>query len=190
MTLGGICNFGWKARDFALPGVDGKTYKLADLRGRNGTLVIFMCNHCPFVKTVISRIVEEAGALKAIGVNVIAISSNDTTDFPEDSFDQMKIFAKEHGFTFPYLFDETQVVARAYDAQCTPDFFGFNAKDELQYRGRLDVSRRELLPNVRRDLFEAMRQIAETGEGPSEQIPSMGCSIKWKEDEKEAESVG
>jgi peroxiredoxin len=180
MTLSGICNFGWKARDFALKGVDGKTYTLADVRGKNGTLVVFICNHCPFVGTVISRIVEEAKALKAIGIGTVAISSNDTTEFPEDSFDNMKTFAREQGFTFPYVYDETQEVARAYDAQCTPDFFGFNVKDELQYRGRLDASRRELIPNARRDLFEAMKQIAETGQGPTEQIASMGCSIKWK----------
>lgn len=176
-----ICNFGWKARDFALKGVDGKTWRLADVRGKNGTLVIFLCNHCPYVKAAIGRIVEEAKALAKIGVGTIGIMSNDPADHPEDSFDHMREFARAHGFTFPYVIDETQDVARAYDAQCTPDFFGFNAKDELQYRGRLDASRRELIPNARRDLHEAMKEIAETGRGPREQIPSMGCSIKWRE---------
>jgi peroxiredoxin len=181
MTLSSICDFGWKARDFALKGVDGKTYSLADVRGNNGTLVVFLCNHCPFVKAVISRIVEEAKALAKIGVGTVAIMSNDPADYPEDSFDNMQTFARAHGFPFPYVLDETQEVARAYNAQCTPDFFGFNAKDELQYRGRLDASRRELIPGARRDLFEAMKQIADTGRGPQEQIPSMGCSIKWRE---------
>jgi peroxiredoxin len=176
-----ICSFGWKARDFALKGVDGKTWRLADVRGKNGTLVIFLCNHCPYVKAVISRIVEEAKALQKIGVGVIGIMPNDPADHPEDSFDNMRKFAQAHGFTFPYVVDETQETARAYDAQCTPDFFGFNAKDELQYRGRLDASRRELVPNARRELYEAMQQIAEAGHGPREQIPSMGCSIKWRE---------
>jgi peroxiredoxin len=189
MTYSNICNFGWKARDFALKGVDGKIWRLADMRGKNGTLVIFLCNHCPFVKAVISRIVEEAKALREIGVGTIAIMSNDPADYPDDSFDHMQAFARAHNFAFPYVIDETQAVARAYDAQCTPDFFGFNAKDELQYRGRLDASRRELLPNVRRDLFEAMKQIAETGQGPAEQIASMGCSIKWRDSETESASA-
>jgi hypothetical protein len=135
------------------------------------------------VKAVISRIVEEAKALDDIGIGVIGINANDAAAYAEDSFDNMKKFAQTHSLTFPYVIDETQAVAHAYDAQCTPDFFGFNAKDELQYRGRLDASRRELIPGARRELFEAMKQIAETGRGPAEQIPSMGCSIKWKESE-------
>jgi peroxiredoxin len=174
-----ICNFGWKAQEFSLKGVDGETYTFAGARGKNGTLVIFLSNTCPYVRAVISRIVEEAKALQQIGVGVIGIMSN--YGDPRDSFDNMKEFARANGFTFPYAVDETQDVARAYDAQCTPDFFGFNAQDELQYRGRLDASRRELIPNARRDLFEAMKEIAETGKGPQEQIPSMGCGIKWKE---------
>lgn len=174
-----ICNFGWKAQDFALQGVDGKTYKFADVRGENGTLVIFLCNTCPYVRAVIGRIAEEAKALQKIGVGVIGIMSN--VGDPRDSPDNMREFSRQNGFTFPYVEDPTQAVARAYDAQCTPDFFGFNAKDELQYRGRLDASRRELIPDARRDLFEAMKQIVETGRGPAEQIPSMGCGIKWKE---------
>jgi peroxiredoxin len=181
MTFSSICDFGWKARDFSLKGVDGKTYKLADVRGKNGTLVVFIFNHCPYVQAVISRIIEESGALAKIGVGTIAISANDPKDFPEDSFDNMQAFARAHGFPFPYVLDETQDVARAYNAQCTPDFFGFNAKDELQYRGRLDASRRELIPGARRDLYEAMKQIVDTGRGPAEKIPSMGCSIKWRE---------
>ncbi len=176
-----ICNFGWKARDFALKGVDGKIYTLADVRGPKGTLVMFICNHCPYVKATISRIVEEAKALAKLGIGAIAIMPNDVETYPEDSFENMKLFAKQHGLPFPYVIDETQEVARAYDAQCTPDFFGFNARDELQYRGRLDESRKQLVPNARRELYEAMKQVAETGRGPAEQIPSMGCSIKWRD---------
>jgi len=174
-----ICKFGWKAQDFALKGIDGKTYRLADVRGKNGTLVIFLSNTCPYVRAVISRIVEEAKALQAIGVGVIGVMSN--VGDPRDSLEAMQDFARQNGFTFPYVEDPTQQVARGYDAQCTPDFFGFNAKDELQYRGRLDASRRELIPDARRDLFLAMKEITETGQGPGEQIPSMGCGIKWKE---------
>lgn len=177
----GICDFGRKAPDFALKGVDGKTYGLADIRGPKGTLVTFICNHCPYVKAVIGRLVDEAKALRTIGIGMIAIMPNDTTSYAEDSFDNMKSFATRHGFAFPYVIDETQAVARAYGAQCTPDFFGFNAQDELQYRGRLDASRTSLIPNARRELFEAMKQVAETGRGPQEQIASMGCSIKWKD---------
>jgi peroxiredoxin len=176
-----ICKFGWKAPGFRLPSTDGKTYALVDVQGAKGTLVMFICNHCPYVQAVIGRLIEEAKALKAIGINTIAISSNDAKAFPEDSFDNMKLFARKHGFTFPYVFDETQQVARGYGALCTPDFFGFNAKDELQYRGRLDASRRELIAGARRDLYEAMKQIAETGRGPAEQFSSAGCSIKWRE---------
>ena len=176
-----ICNFGWKARDFALKGVDGKTYSLADVRGPKGALVVFICNHCPYVKASIGRIVAEAKALREIGIGMIAIMPNDTETYREDSFDNMMAFAAKHGFTFPYVIDATQEVARTYGAQCTPDFFGFNAQDELQYRGRLDASRMTAVANARRDLFDAMKQIAEIGRGPAEQIPSMGCSIKWKD---------
>ena len=184
-----ICNFGWKARDFELKGVDGRTYSLDDVRGHKGTLVVFICNHCPYVRSAIGRLIEEANALRAIGIGTIAIMSNDTDDYPEDSFDNMKAFAKEHGFTFPYVIDGTQAVARTYDAKCTPDFFGFNADDELQYRGRLDATRMrmgfmpsgQIMPDGRRELYEAMAQIAETGSGPLEQTASMGCSIKWRD---------
>ena len=176
-----ICDFGWKARDFALEGVDGQTYSLADVRGPNGTLVVFICNHCPYVRAVIGRLVDEADALKAIGIGTIAINSNDAESYPEDSFDNMKLFARNHGFTFPYVIDETQEIARAYRAQCTPDFFGFDAKDGLQYRGRLDAGRPGFMPRGRREMFEAMTQVAQTGKGPLEQTPSMGCSIKWRD---------
>ena len=180
-TITRSAGLGPKAREFSLKGVDGKTYTFAGVRGPKGTLVAFICNHCPYVQAVIGRLVEEAKALKAIGINTIAINSNDTKAYPEDSFDNMKVFAKKHGLTFPYVIDETQEVARAYGAVCTPDFFGFNAKDELQYRGRLDASRKELVPGARRDLYEAMKEVTQTGRGPAEQIPSAGCSIKWRE---------
>ena len=161
-------------------GIDGRTYSLDQVRGPKGTVVIFLCNHCPYVKASIYRIVAESNALRQIGIGTIAIMPNDTESYPEDSFDNMKVFAARHRFTFPYAIDMTQEVARAYDAQCTPDFFGLNAQDELQYRGRLDASRMTPVANARRDLFEAMKQIAETGRGPKEQSPSMGCSIKWR----------
>ncbi len=175
-----ICDFGWKAVDFQLEGIDGKTYSLEDVRGPKGTLVMFICNHCPYVKSVISRIVSDVSALQEKGIGAIAIMANDTESYPEDSFENMKAFAKAHGFSFPYVIDRSQEVARAYDAVCTPDFFGFNADLELQYRGRLDESKTTPVPNARRELFEAMVRVAETGEGPRDQIASMGCSIKWR----------
>jgi peroxiredoxin len=176
-----VCDFGWKAPDFDLPGVDGKRYNLAAARGKNGLLVMFICNHCPYVKAVIDRIVRDTKELTALGIGSIAIMSNDPTDYPEDSWDSMVALAREKNFPFPYVLDETQQVAKTYGAVCTPDFFGFNAQLELQYRGRLDESRKETAPEVvRRDLFEAMKQVALTGQGPREQTPSIGCSIKWK----------
>ncbi len=176
-----VCDFDWKAVDFDLPGVDGKRYRLADVKGRNGLLVMFICNHCPYVKAIRERMVRDAKDLLQHGVNSIAIMSNDPAEYPEDSFDNMKRVAEQYGFSFPYVWDQTQEVAQAYGAVCTPDFFGFNADLELQYRGRFDASRKESAPaDARRDLFEAMVQIAHTGNGPREQIPSMGCSIKWK----------
>lgn len=176
-----VCDFGWQAPDFSLPGVDGKTYRLGDVAGPNGLLVMFICNHCPYVKAVIQRIVRDVAELKTLGVGAIAIMANDPADYPEDSFDNMKRAAAQWGFPMPYVIDESQAVARAYGAVCTPDFFGFNAALQLQYRGRLDESRKETAPeSARRDLFEAMKQVAETGHGPAEQIPSMGCSIKWR----------
>jgi len=175
-----LCDFGWRAPSFSLPGVDGKTYALESLCGPNGTLIAFICNHCPYVKTVIGRLIRDAIELQRFGVATVAICSNDPMAYPADNFDNMKIFARLHGFTFPYLHDATQNVARAYDAVCTPDFFGFNGKLELQYRGRLDESKTTLVQNARRELFEAMKLVAESGEGPRAQTASMGCSIKWK----------
>jgi peroxiredoxin len=175
-----LCDFGWRAPSFSLLGVDGKIHTLENLRGPKGTLIAFICNHCPYVKTIAGRLVRDADDLQGLGIATVAISSNDAVAYPEDSFDRMKDFALLRGFTFPYLYDASQAVARAYEAVCTPDFFGFNGKLELQYRGRLDESKTVLVPNARRDLFEAMKLVAETEEGPSEQISSMGCSIKWK----------
>jgi peroxiredoxin len=176
-----ICDFGWEAPSFTLPGVDGKTYSLKELRGKNGTLVMFICNHCPYVKAVTDRIVRDVADLKPLGVSSVAISSNDAIHYPDDSFDNMKKFARENNFNFPYLYDESQEVARAYGAICTPDFFGFNAGLELQYRGRIDASGRDKAPpGARRELFEAMKKVAETGQGPRDQTASIGCSIKWK----------
>jgi thiol-disulfide isomerase/thioredoxin len=150
--------------------------------GEKGLLVMFICNHCPYVKAVRERIVRDARELAEHGIRSVAIMSNDPTDYPEDSFDNMRRVAEEYQFPFPYLFDGTQEIAKAYGAVCTPDFFGYDAELGLQYRGRLDESRKETAPaGVRRDLFEAMRQVAETGQGPREQIASMGCSIKWKQ---------
>lgn len=177
-----VCNFGWKAVDFDLPGVDGQRYSVASTRGPGGLLVMFICNHCPYVKAVRSRIVRDCAEIKSHGIHSVAIMSNDPTDYPEDSFGHMVQVAREFNFPFPYLLDETQEVAKAYGAVCTPDFFGFNARLELQYRGRLDASRKEAAPqDARRELFEAMLQVATTGRGPREQIPSIGCSIKWKQ---------
>jgi peroxiredoxin len=175
-----ICDFGEPAKPFDLPATDGKRYTLEDVRGSKGTLVMFICNHCPYVKAVLDRIIRDAKDLKEHGIGVIAISANDPVAYPEDSFDNMKRLAKERQLPFPYALDESQAVARAYGAVCTPDFFGYNAKLELQYRGRLDASKTTPVPGAIRELYEAMVQIAETGRGPEDQIPSMGCSIKWK----------
>lgn len=176
-----VCNFGWKAPGFALPATDGRTFRLSDIAGPKGTLVMFICNHCPYVTGAIDRILADARTLQAMGIGVAAICANDAAAYPDDSFPMMQDFAERHGFAFPYLHDETQEVARAWGAACTPDFFGLNAEGELQYRGRLDAGGRTAPPpGARRELVEAMRQIAETGEGPRDQVASMGCSIKWK----------
>ena len=177
-----LCDFGWKAPAFRLPATDGRIYGLDELKGANGTLVMFICNHCPYVQAVFDRIVRDAKELADLGVAAVAISSNDAEAYPEDSFARMKDVAAAQGFPFPYLYDETQEVARSYGAICTPDFFGFNAGLELQYRGRLDASGKNPAPaGARRELFEAMREIAATGRGPKDQSPSMGCSIKWRD---------
>ena len=175
-----ICDFGWKAPDFTLPGVDGKTYSLEGLRGPNGTLVMFICNHCPYVKAVIDRIVRDATELRSYGIASVAISSNDAVHYPDDSFANMKRFAAEHGFTFPYFYDESQEVARAYGAVCTPDFFGFDRELRLVYRGRLDASGRSPDPTAMRELYPAMLAVARGEPAPAVQHPSIGCSIKWK----------
>lgn len=175
-----VCDFGLDAVDFSLPGTDGKQWTLMECAGEKGLLVMFICNHCPYVKAIRDRIVRDTAELKEVGVNSVAIMSNDPTQYEEDSFENMCKVADEYGFPFPYLLDESQSVAKAYSAVCTPDFFGYNADLKLQYRGRLDESRKQAADlDVRRDLFEAMKLVAETGQGPAEQIPSMGCSIKW-----------
>jgi len=176
-----VCDFGWKARDFKLRGVDGKDYTLENARGKNGLLVMFICNHCPYVKSIRERIVRDAQELQQHGINSIAIMSNDPVEYPEDSFENMQKIAQQYAYPFPYVWDATQQVAKDYGAVCTPDFFGFNAQMELQYRGRLDASRKELVADAARDLFNAMVQVAQTGKGPVDQIASMGCSIKWKQ---------
>jgi peroxiredoxin len=177
-----ICDFGLAAPDFSLPGVDGRIWTLAECAGEKGLLVMFICNHCPYVQAIRDRIVRDTTGLAALGVNSVAIMSNDPTEYPEDSFENMQQVAREFGFNFPYLLDKAQSVAKQYGAVCTPDFFGYNADLELQYRGRLDESRKDAAdPGVRRDLFEAMKQVAETGVGPRDQVPGMGCSIKWRE---------
>lgn len=175
-----VCDFGWKAREFNLLGVDGKRYTPQGMCGKNGLLVMFICNHCPYVKSIRDRIVRDARELQQYGINSIAIMSNDPAEYEEDSFENMKKVAQQYAYPFPYVWDETQQVAKDYDAVCTPDFFGFNANLELQYRGRLDASRKEPVADAPRDLFDAMVQVAKTGRGPLQQIASMGCSIKWK----------
>jgi peroxiredoxin len=171
---------GLAAPAFSLPATDGRTYTLDDVRGTKGLVVIFMCNHCPYVQAVLPRIVREARELAALGICTVGISSNDATVYPEDSFKRMVALAAERQLPFPYLHDETQQVARAYDAVCTPEFYGFDANLVLRYRGRLDASRKDPVPDARRELFEAMQQIAQTGVGPDMQYPAFGCSIKWK----------
>lgn len=176
-----VCQFGTPAPDFALPGVDGKVWTLTECMGPKGLLVMFICNHCPYVKAIQSRLVREALALKVIGIGCVGIMANDPEAYPEDGFENMQAVATTLEYPFPYLLDMDQAVAKAYGAVCTPDFFGFNSKGELQYRGRLDASGRNPAPeDAERELFKAMQQIAETGAGPVDQIPSMGCSIKWR----------
>ena len=176
-----ICDFGWQALDFKLKSIDDNFYSLKDLRGTNGTLIMFICNHCPYVKAIVEKLKFETNELKEIGVSSIAIMSNDIIAYPEDSFDNMKTFFKNNDLDFPYLYDENQKIAELYNAQCTPDFYGFNKELKLQYRGRLDSSGMNNNKKVlERELYNAMKKISLTGSGPKDQIPSIGCSIKWK----------
>jgi len=180
LTKTPICDFGKKAENFQLKSTDSKIISLNDTKGEKGTLIIFICNHCPYVKAVIEDIVEDTNKLVNFGIQSLAICSNDVKNYPEDSFENMIKFAKENKFKFPYLIDETQEVAKNYDAVCTPDFFGYNKDLELQYRGRIrELKELEPVRGGESDLYKAMKQISETGKGPESQIPSMGCSIKW-----------
>ena len=176
-----ICDFGKVAESFELKSTNNEVAKFSDIKGKNGTLIMFICNHCPYVKAVTKDIVDDCNELKKIGINSVAICANDSENYPEDSFDNMIEFAKKNHFSFPYLNDETQEIAKTYDAVCTPDFFGYNKNLELQYRGRLRELK-NLIPvrSGESDLLKAMKQIAETNKGPENQIPSAGCSIKWK----------
>jgi peroxiredoxin len=177
-----VCEFGWKAPDFKLPNIDGQHISRDDMMGEKGLLVMFICNHCPYVKAILPRLIADVRELQAMGVNTVAIMSNDPSDYPEDSFENMQNIANVMNFPFPYLLDESQQTAKDYGAVCTPDFFGFNHQGELQYRGRFDESRKDAALNSTRDLFFGLKQIAETGQGPREQISSIGCSIKWRDE--------
>ena len=173
---------GWQASDFELLSVDGNRYRLSEFTGANGTVVMFICNHCPYVQAIADRIARDAEELKSYGVASIAVMPNDVETYPTDSFEHMKKFAAQHGFGFPYVIDDTQTVAQAYDAVCTPDFFGFDSDLKLQYRGRLDSSRHQpAAAGARRELFEAMVEVSRTGKGPAQQNASIGCSIKWRD---------
>tara|TARA_B100000700_G_scaffold78412_1_gene88034 strand:- start:2914 stop:3468 length:555 start_codon:yes stop_codon:yes gene_type:complete len=180
LTKTPICNFGEKANSFKLKGTDGKIYNLEEHIGKKGLLIMFICNHCPYVKAVIKDIVNDCNLMEKEGLKSIAIMSNDTKNYPEDSFENMVSFSKENEFKFPYLIDETQEVAKKYGAVCTPDFFGYNNKLELQYRGRIrELKDLKPVSNSESDLLKAMRLIIKTGKGPKNQTPSMGCNIKW-----------
>ena len=175
-----VCEFGWQAMDFTLPATDGESYQLSDIMGENGMLLMFICNHCPYVKAIAGRITEDFAALQSAGIGGLAVMSNDYHRVPADSPGNMTLFARTHGWNFPYLIDEDQSVDQTYGAVCTPGFFGFNGQGQLQYRGRLDSAAMGDPEGRTRELVDAMMQIAETGEGPAQQIPSMGCSIKWR----------
>ena len=180
LTKTPICNFGEIAQDFDLKGIDGKNYNLRDCVGKNGVLIMFICNHCPYVKAIIKDLIKDTNDLVKFGINSVAIMSNDTKNYPEDSFENMKLFAERNNFNFPYLIDETQEIAKKYGAVCTPDFFGYNHELKLQYRGRFRELR-ELKPVIKgeSDLKLAMKLISKSQNGPKIQIPSMGCNIKW-----------
>lgn len=181
LTKTPVCDFGQAAIDFKLPDTNGKLWTLADCQGENGTLVMFICNHCPYVKAIQDRLARDTLELLDVGVKSVAIMSNDTSDYPEDSLENMQKIASRFQYPFPYLLDETQEIAKAYGAVCTPDFFGYNSDLGLQYRGRLDASRSEpAASDAPRELFAAMKSIAASGKGPEDQITGMGCSIKWK----------
>ncbi len=175
-----LCDFGWKARDFKLKGTDDKHHSMSEIQGEKGLLVMFICNHCPFVRAIADKLAVDCKELQNLGLGVVAINANDAVEYPDDSFEKMKVFAREHNFTFPYLIDESQDVAKAYAAVCTPDFFGFNSRLELQYRGRFDESGMQQLPQSKHELLEAMREVAQNGVFKGEQHSSIGCSIKWK----------
>jgi peroxiredoxin len=180
LTKTPICNFGENPHSFSLKGVDEKIYKLEDCLGKKGTIIMFICNHCPYVKAIIKNIVEDTNKLKELNIKAVAIMSNDTINYPEDSFERMKEFSKINNFNFPYVIDTTQEIAKKYGAVCTPDFFGYNGNQELQYRGRMrELKELQLVNSGESDLYKAMKQISETGKGPEKQIPSMGCNIKW-----------
>tara|TARA_B100001121_G_C18339799_1_gene457344 strand:+ start:49 stop:603 length:555 start_codon:yes stop_codon:yes gene_type:complete len=180
LTKTPICDFGKKAEEFNLKSIDNKIISLKDIQGKNGTLIMFICNHCPYVKAIIKDLVNDCNELRNIGINSVAICSNDVKNYPEDSFEKMIEFAKENKFEFPYLHDETQKVAQNYGAVCTPDFFGYNNNLELQYRGRMrELKDLKPVNNGESDLLLALKQIATSGNGPKNQIPSMGCNIKW-----------
>ena len=175
-----ICDFGQAAKSFELKSTNNEIIKLDDVKGENGTLIMFICNHCPYVKAVIKDIVEDCKNLEELGIKSLAICSNDSINYPEDSFDKMIEFSNNNNFNFPYLIDETQEIAKKYDAVCTPDFFGYNKNLELQYRGRIrELKDLKPLRNEESDLYKAMKQVSKTNMGPKNQIPSMGCSIKW-----------
>ncbi len=180
LTKTPICNFGEKAHDFNLKGVDEKNYNLEDCIGKNGVIIMFICNHCPYVKAIIKDLVKDTKDLMKFGINSVAIMSNDTINYPEDSFENMKLFAKQNDFNFPYLIDEKQETAKKYGAVCTPDFFGYNHELKLQYRGRFrELKELTPLKNGESELKMAMKLIAKSQNGPKEQLPSMGCNIKW-----------
>ena len=180
LTKTPICDFGKKAEDFKLKSTDNKIISLNDIKGEKGTLLMFICNHCPYVKAIIEDLVQDCKNLEKFGINSAAICSNDVKNYPEDSFENMEKFSKNYKFSFPYLFDETQEIAKRYGAVCTPDFFGYNKNLELQYRGRMrELKDLKPIRDGESDLLIAMKQIANTGNGPKDQIPSMGCNIKW-----------